>query len=50
MAPGGDFLCELLRDAVDALSVIAPEFTVEDMELGEAIDIACEESLDDEST
>ncbi|KAJ5591554.1 uncharacterized protein N7459_001923 [Penicillium hispanicum] len=40
---GGDFECALLEAAVDAFAVVAPEFAVGDIELGQAIDLLCEE-------
>ncbi|KAI1250260.1 hypothetical protein MGN70_007313 [Eutypa lata] len=42
MASGGEFSCEVLPEAVDAFSFLQPEFVVTGVELGEAIDIACE--------
>lgn len=30
----------------DAFAVVAPEFAVADVELGEAIEVVCEKSLD----
>ncbi|KAI1089761.1 hypothetical protein F5B19DRAFT_495043 [Rostrohypoxylon terebratum] len=39
---GGDFLCSILQDAVEAFAFVQPEFAVGDIELGEAIDILCE--------
>ena len=47
VGPGGDFACELLQDLVDAFAVVEPEFAVGDIELGEAVDVLCEGSLDE---
>jgi hypothetical protein len=43
--PGGNFLCGLLTDAVDAFALIEPEFAVGDVELGEEVNILCKEEL-----
>ena len=40
------FECEFIEGLMDALAVIQPEFTVEDVELGEAIAAACEAGMD----
>ncbi|KAI1770792.1 hypothetical protein F4818DRAFT_445975 [Hypoxylon cercidicola] len=40
-ATSEDFACDLLQAAVDAFAFIQPEFAVEDIELGEVIDIVC---------
>lgn len=42
---GGDFLCDFIQDLIDGLAVVAPEFAVEDIELGEAIDAVCTSAL-----
>ena len=34
---GGDFLCDFLKDLVEALILIQPEFAVGDIELGEEL-------------
>lgn len=47
VGPGGDFACELLQDLVDAFAVVEPEFAVGDIELGKAVDVLCEGSLDE---
>lgn len=47
VGPGGDFACELLQDLVAAFAVVEPEFAVGDVELGKAIDVLCEGSLDE---
>lgn len=39
---GGDFLCDILQDAIEAFAVVQPEFLVGDIELGEAIRVACD--------
>ena len=44
--PGGNFACEFIQGLVDALGVIAPEFAVQDIELGEAIGVACTAAMD----
>ncbi|KAF4633340.1 hypothetical protein G7Y89_g4780 [Cudoniella acicularis] len=44
VGPGGDFLCELLNEIVDAFAVVEPEFAIGDIELGEAIDLLCTDS------
>ncbi|KAL8737159.1 MAG: hypothetical protein Q9181_001977 [Wetmoreana brouardii] len=44
--PEGEFACDLLMLAVDALAVVAPEFAVGEVELGEAIDVICKEETD----
>ncbi len=38
---GGDFTCEFIKGLVDALTIVTPEFAVEDVELGEAVDAVC---------
>ncbi|TVY45905.1 hypothetical protein LSUB1_G000483 [Lachnellula subtilissima] len=38
---GSDFWCEFLADLMDELVVVAPEFAVEDVELGEEIRAIC---------
>lgn len=45
-APGGDFGCEFIQGLIDALAVVAPEFAVGDVELGEAIEAGCEAAMD----
>ena len=47
VGPGGDFACELLQELVDAFAVVEPEFAVGDIELGKAVDVLCEGSLDE---
>lgn len=44
--PGGDFDCEFLEGLIDALAIVAPEFTVGDVELGEEIGAICAEAMD----
>ncbi|KAI1364908.1 hypothetical protein F5Y08DRAFT_339255 [Xylaria arbuscula] len=39
--PGGDFFCDLIEGAADALAVVLPEFAVDEIEVGEALDIIC---------
>ena len=39
---GGDYACDFLPELTDALALVAPEFAVEDVELGEAIEAVCE--------
>lgn len=39
--PGGDFLCDLLYEADAALAVVAPEFAVGEVQLGDAIGVLC---------
>ncbi|KAJ5168164.1 uncharacterized protein N7482_003758 [Penicillium canariense] len=41
---GGAFACEMLEAMVDSLAIVAPEFAVGDIELGEAIDVICEKA------
>jgi hypothetical protein len=45
--PGGDFLCELIDDLIDAFALIEPEFAVEDIELEEAIGFLCGDKPDE---
>ena len=40
------FQCDFIAGLVDALAVVALEFAVEDMELGEEIAVLCEESME----
>ena len=40
------FNCEFLAALVDALVVVAPEFAVEDFELGEALTAICVEAIE----
>lgn len=46
MGPGGEFVCEFLGDLADALIVVAPEFAIEDVALGEEIRVTCEEAIE----
>ncbi|KAI0157523.1 hypothetical protein GGR57DRAFT_501132 [Xylariaceae sp. FL1272] len=41
--PGGDFFCKLLEDASEAFVFLLPEFAVEEVEAGEALEVACED-------
>ncbi|KAL9598718.1 MAG: hypothetical protein Q9179_003810 [Wetmoreana sp. 5 TL-2023] len=41
--PEGEFACDLLNLAVDALVLVEPEFAVGEVELREAIDVVCKE-------
>ncbi|KAI4158030.1 MAG: hypothetical protein L6R39_000557 [Caloplaca ligustica] len=38
---GSELACDFIGEAIDLLSVIAPEFTIADVELSEAITVAC---------
>ena len=42
---GDEFDCEFLGGLVDSLAVIAPEFTVEDVALGEEIEATCQAAM-----
>jgi hypothetical protein len=42
VSPLGLFDCELLQDFVDVFALIAPEFAVEDVTLGDVVDLICE--------
>ncbi|KAI0187634.1 hypothetical protein F4808DRAFT_465861 [Astrocystis sublimbata] len=44
--PGGDFLCDLLEAAADDLAFVLPMFAVEEIEVGEALAIICEQEND----
>jgi hypothetical protein len=44
VAPGGDFLRELLNEIVDVFAVVEPEYVNGDIELGEAVDLPCTDS------
>ncbi|KAL8842396.1 MAG: hypothetical protein Q9170_000524 [Blastenia crenularia] len=46
LPPDSGFVCDFLAEAVDMLAAVAPEFTVGDVELGEAITVACELAMD----
>lgn len=46
VAPGGTFACDFINGLIDALAVVAPEFAIEDVELGSAIDALCKEAID----
>ena len=46
VGPGGEFVCEFLGDLADALIVVAPEFAIEDVALGEEIRVTCEEAIE----
>lgn len=46
VGPGGAFLCDFLEDLEDGLTIIAPEFAAENIELGEEIHALCEEALE----
>lgn len=43
--PGGSFTCGLLEGLIDAFAIVAPEFAVGDIELGDAVDLVCEQEL-----
>lgn len=45
---GGDFLCDMLQDFADAFNLIAPEFAVGEIELGEAIQVTCTYAVNDD--
>lgn len=45
VASGAAFACDFINGLVDALAVVAPEFAIEDVELGAAIDAACKEAI-----
>ncbi|KAI8630557.1 hypothetical protein F5Y19DRAFT_49580 [Xylariaceae sp. FL1651] len=45
--PGGDFLCDLLEGPADALAFLLPEFTVEEIEVGEALTVICQQEEDE---
>lgn len=40
----GDFDCELLMAMANAFAILTPEFAVADIELGEAIEVVCEQA------
>lgn len=46
VAPGAAFVCDFINGLIDGLAVIAPEFAVEDIELGEAVDAACKAAIE----
>ena len=46
-APGGDFACDFAAGLADALVVVAPEFEVGNIDLGEAIQVACDAASGD---
>lgn len=46
VGPGGDFVCDIIQDLLDGLALIAPEFAVEDVELGSAIEAICQKVMD----
>ena len=43
---GADLICDFVEALIDGLAVIAPEFAVEDIELGSAIDFLCKDEVD----
>ena len=43
---GGEFDCEFIGVLIDSLAVIAPEFTIEDVALGEEIEASCETAME----
>ena len=45
LSPEENFDCDFLMDLIDAFAVIAPEFAVEDVTLGEEIDAVCKEAM-----
>ena len=45
VAPGADFACDFINGLIDALVVVAPEFAIEDVELGEAIGATCKDAI-----
>ncbi len=44
--PGGDFDCAFIQDLIEGLAVIAPEFTAQEMQLGEAVGAFCEVAME----
>ena len=44
--PGGDFECVILEGLVDAFAVLAPEFAIGDIALGEEIRVICEQAVE----
>jgi len=44
--PGGDFDCAFIQDLIEGLAVIAPEFTAQEMQLGEAVGAFCEAAME----
>lgn len=46
VGPGGQFDCEFLQGLIDSLVVVAPEFAVEDVELGESVGAICQAAMD----
>ncbi|KAI9759840.1 MAG: hypothetical protein M4579_002047 [Chaenotheca gracillima] len=46
--PGGDFACDFLEALADALVVVAPEFAVGEVELGEAVGTVCRDSMNED--
>lgn len=45
VALGAGFACDFINGLIDALAVVAPEFAIEDVELGTAFDAACKEAI-----
>ena len=43
-----DLICDFVEDLIDGLALIAPEFEVGDIELGNVIDFFCKEEADNE--
>lgn len=43
---GADLVCDFITGLVDALAVVAPEFTVGEIELGSAINAICKSGID----
>ena len=44
----GDYLCDFIEVLMDVVAVLEPEFAVEDVELGEALNVVCETDNQDE--
>jgi hypothetical protein len=45
VASDSPFECEIILATLDALAVLAPEFVIEDVALGDAINVLCEEGI-----
>ena len=44
-APGTEMTCEFIQILIDALAVVAPEFTAEDVALGQEIEAVCKAAM-----